>query len=164
MATTHMTANEKILSYLRNRKGVAVTPAQVAIGARLKAGTVGTQLAKLIDAGLALRVDQTFPIAGHRFVNGIVHADYRDQWRGRIVVREKPMAYAALRQCADALEAASNKMLALDFHDVDDIEPACSELRKARDSYRDLKHRKIPPRQRFDNSAARDRMARGGDG
>lgn len=150
MATTHMTANEKILSYLRNRKGVAVTPAQVAIGARLKAGTVGTQLAKLIDAGLALRVDQTFPLAGRRFVHGVVHADYRDQWRGRIMLREKPMAYASLRRCADALEATANTVLTLSGDDGDDVETewqrAVVELRRARDSYRDLKHRKIPPK------------------
>lgn len=138
----HMTANERILSYLKNRKGVPVPPSAVAVGARMKSGTVGTQLAKLIDAGQVIRVADQFPLPHGRSVHGVVHADYRDLVADKIVMRKKPMPYRALKLCADALEKAANRFLT-DVPESDDMD--MHGLRVARDMYRDLKDRGILP-------------------
>lgn len=148
MPGTRMTVDEKILSYLRNRKGLPVSASDVATGARIKVGTVTPQLAKLTRKGKVYRVDRH----EKRSPNGrplavFVHADcYTPDRCGEIIRPSERIRYADLVTCADYLEAVANAVITRCTNGRALSVEILGDVTKARDMYRDLKHRGIRPK------------------
>lgn len=84
-----MSVNQRILSYLANRRGTPVTNRQIAVGTRVPLGTVGTQVPKLIDQGLVVRTDTKVREPGKgRWQTTVIAAEFSPSG-SEFLVREK---------------------------------------------------------------------------
>jgi predicted transcriptional regulator len=134
-----MTSREKVLSYLENRKGEPVTNEAIAIGTKLKLGTVGPLVARLIDQGFVQRTTvKKKNRAGREMGTVVIHGYVIPEFETR---RKKPLKRKWIVDAADLLEEAANRVLTIDVtgESVADTLNALDVLRIARDSWRDLK-------------------------
>lgn len=146
-----MTSREKVLSYLENRCGSPVTNEAIAIGTKLKLGTVGPLIARLIDKGLVTRLTvKRKNRAGIEMTTVAIAGYYGNvSWEkvpGTVVRRVKPIPRRVLTLTADTFEAAANKVLTtLDDPDGSAHRDALDLLRVVRDGWRDVKRKSLPP-------------------
>lgn len=145
-----MSSTDKVRSYLHNRKGAPVTNEQIAIGTKLKLGTVGPIVARLIDAGEVVRFRTLAKNRAGFAMSTVALAEYcRPETTADVVPRRKPMPRRWMQDCADALEAAANKVLTtLDDPDGPAHAEALNLLRIVRDGWRAAKNQYLPESER----------------
>lgn len=145
-----MNNRQKILSYLRNRKGVPVTIEQVAIGSKLSITTVGPALAQMHRSGKVLRLTITRHNRKGRPVVTFIHPDFREAVAAENIaaVPAKRIPYAVVMDHANALESAINReivSIGAGHDDADQIVSSMDRLRRARDLWRDTKRKDALP-------------------
>jgi hypothetical protein len=146
MTRPPMTSTDKVRSYLRNRAGVPVTNEDIAIGAKLKLGTVGPIVARLIDRGEVVRTGAPKKNRAGQWMTTVLLAEFWTGSRDALQPREKPIPRKDVARAADFLEACANRVLtSLDTGVDGDLHPtlidALNLLRIARDGWRDAKRK-----------------------